>query len=242
MQLCLALVVDFCTMRTRGKTSSIKTKFQNKLQKPWEYCGCGGSTLPWGIWLMYYRVTAHDGVGTIRTLTLTSSHREFTTEPNLCNHSVLDMSNSHSAYNVHACCFHVTNSFDSCTQQLFIHMSVNHWSMFCVSLREDGKRERGRQTEIARGDEEIKFHLTLKKLLYKTNYFSNESFHHCMAVGPRAITWLRAGDRLFVFIMWRAVMNAWNDLFFPLSPCLPLTQLICKYKVIVTQLWRWELK
>ncbi len=50
------------------------------------------------------------------------------------------------------------------------------------------ERERERQTEIARGDEEMKFHLTLKYLLYETNYFSKESFHHCMAVGPRAIT------------------------------------------------------
>lgn len=47
----------------------------------------------------------------------------------------------------------------------------------------DGE-ENERQTPIARGDEEIKFHLTLKNLLYKTNYSSKESFHRCMAVGP----------------------------------------------------------
>lgn len=75
--------------------------------------------------------------------------------------------------------------------------------MFCLSLCEDqtdryeeGKewetatreRERERQTEMARGDEEIKFLLSLKNLLYKTNYFSKESFHHCIAVGLCAIT------------------------------------------------------
>ena len=50
---------------------------------------------------------------------------------------------------------------------------------------EEGREwEKGRQTPIAWGDEEIKFHLTLKNLLYKTNYFSKESFHRCMAVGP----------------------------------------------------------
>ncbi len=84
--------------------------------------------------------------------------------------------------------------------KLLIHISVNHSSMLCflcVRMRmtdmrrgrsgRDRERERV-ETKVAPGDEEIKFHLTLKHLLYKTNYFSKESFHFCMAVGLRAIT------------------------------------------------------
>lgn len=127
---------------------------------------------------------------------------------------------------------------------LFPRTSVNQGMRMTDRRWKSGRERRGsgrgRQTEIARGDEEIKFHLTLKNLLYKTNYFSKESFHHCMAAGPRAVTWLRV--RLFVFIMWHAAMNARDDLFFLLCLRPPLTQLICKYEVIVTLWWRFELK
>lgn len=50
------------------------------------------------------------------------------------------------------------------------------------------QQEKEREKDEARGDEEIKFLLSLKNLLYKTNYFSKESFHHCIAVGLCALT------------------------------------------------------
>lgn len=117
---------------------------------------------------------------------------------------------------------------------LFTQMSANHSNMFCWFLREDEseryeeemsktwtsgrereQRERDRQRlpEVMRRLNSISL---LKNLLYKTNYFSKGSFH-CVAVGLCATTWLRAHVRLFVFIMWRAVMNAWDDLFFCFS-------------------------
>lgn len=79
--------------------------------------------------------------------------------------------------------FLLINTHSSC---LFTWMSANHSSKFSFvwgwgwEIR-GGERVGERQAEITRGDEEIKFHLTLKNLLYKTNYFSKESFHHCMA-------------------------------------------------------------
>lgn len=93
------------------------------------------------------------------------------------------------------------------TQRLFVHMDVREFFK-CVLLffpscckmgmadmgrwgggRETATREQAEgATDSPRGDEEIKIHLTLKNLLYKTNYFSEESFHHCIAVGPIAIT------------------------------------------------------
>ena len=103
--------------------------------------------------------------------------------------------------------------------------------------RDENEWERGR---ITRGDGEIKFHLALKNWLHKTNDFSEESFHHRVAVGPCAVIRLRARDRLFVFITRRAALNAWDDLFFSFrfSACLARS----KCKVIVTPVWRFELK
>lgn len=50
--------------------------------------------------------------------------------------------------------------------------------------------------------------------------------YHSMTVGLRKVV----------------VVNAWDDLFFLLFLCLPLTQFICKCEVIVTLLFRFELK
>lgn len=162
----------------------------------------------------------------------------FTTEPNLCtfNLSLILIVSTRCTAGMPVA-FMPPLFLIKRTQWLFVHMdvseSVKFHSVFLLCQDGNGRheegeewetatREREREREIARGDE-IKFHLTLKNLLNKTNYFSKESFHCCIAVGLSATTWLRSRVRLFVFIMWRAAV-----IYFSLSLCLPLTQLICK--------------
>lgn len=221
---CLALVVDSCSTRTHGKTIGIKrvANFLNKLQKTLQ--------ILWG-WKVHFALRPLVSKHRVTyVLILASSHHEFTTESNLCNFNL--------------CLIWVISTLASLRHSFYHFFWLMHtaavYSHGCQWISEDEderyEEERQRLPEVMRRLN------SMKNLLYKTNYFSKESFHQCAAAGPCAITWLCVRVRLFVFIMRRAAMNAWDDLFFLLFLCLPLMQLICKYKVIATQLWRFELK